>query len=218
MALLSSPRRRRRLLWAVGLVVAIGGFLVLNAVLPSHGGPVRASPNPNSRTPPLSSDDVAEQAAARRSAAVVQPLANRFVDELVQHRNLDDAYQTLSPRTRDHYSLLDWQAGRDLPLRGASGAGGPSVAFAGRTTVGFVAGLSPGILFALRFDKLPVLGWRVAYMHQGHSSTYVTESNYSPAGFVPGSRGETLGTWLILLGGLAGLIAVVALIDRRLSR
>ena len=217
MAYFSSPRRRRRLLWLGALVTVAGGFVLLNALLPSHGGPVRR-PTLDRRAP-APGVSAAEIAAAQRAEAAVQPLANRFVDELVNRRDLDRAYALLAPRTRDHYSLLDWQAGRDLPLTGASGTGGARVAFSGAKTVGLVASYAGGsVLFAVRFDKLPVLGWRVAYMHQGQASSHVTEADFSPAGFAPGSRHETAGTWLILFGGLAGLIVLVALADRRLSR
>jgi hypothetical protein len=216
-SVLSSPRRRRRALWAGAAAVAVGGFLVVNALVPSHGGAVRSSPLET--TGSTLGQSVAEEAAAERSAAAVRPLATRFVDDLAGRHDLDRAYAVLAPRTRDHYSLLDWQAGRDLPLHGAtSSTGGPSLAFAGRSTVGFVAALAPNILFAVRFDKLPVLGWRVAYMHQGEGSSHVDESSFSPAGLAPGAHHETVWTWLILAAGFAALVTVVALADHRLSR
>ncbi len=162
---------------------------------------------------------MAEQRAADRAAAAVRPRAVEFVSDLAGRRRLDRAFALLTPKLREHYSQQDWTSGRDLPLTGADAtSAGATVAFAGRTTVGFVSSLQPNVLFAFRFDKLPVLGWRVAYVHEGHGSSYVTESNFSPAGFAPGSRPNTLGTWLILLGGFAALVAVVALLDRRLSR
>ena len=216
MAFLSSPRRRRQALWIGAALVAVGGVLLLNAALPSHGGPVRTTPLSPQAVP--SGGSASEEAVARRARATVQPLANRFVDELVNRRDLDRAYALLAPKAREHYSLLDWQAGRNLPISGASGTGGASVVFAGGATVGLVASFSGGrVLFAVRFDKLSALGWRVAYMHQGHASSRVTEADYSPAGFAPGSQHETVGTWLILLGGLALLIAVAAIVDRRLG-
>lgn len=215
---MSSPRRRRRLLWASAILIAVGGFLAVNAVLPSHGGAGRLSPTVTAAGVPFTKQDLADEAAARRSEAATQPLANRFVTDLASHTQLDEAFALLAPKTRARYSRLDWVGGRDLPLSGVSGTGGASVAFSGRTTVGFVSSLSPDVLFAVRFDKLPALGWRVAYMHEGHSSTYVTESNYSPAGFAPGSAVNSLATWLILLGGFAALVIVVALADRFLSR
>lgn len=203
------------------MVLAVGGFLLVNALLPSHGGRPRASPleQAQPRSVPMTPADVAEQRAADRAAAEVRPRAVEFVSDLAAHRRLDRAFALLAPKLRERYSQQDWASGRDLPLTGVDAtAAGATVAFAGRTTVGFVSSLQPNVLFAVRFDKLPVLGWRVAYVHEGHGSTYVTESNFSPAGFAPGSQPNTLGTWLILLGGFAALVAVVALADRRLSR
>lgn len=99
------------------------------------------------------------------------------------------------------------------------GAGAPTVVFSGRTTVGFVASASKGNserLYAIRFDKAHGR-WRLAYTHQGIASSRVTQENFAPAGFEPGSRHETAWTWLALGLGLIGLVAVVALVDRRLS-
>jgi hypothetical protein len=76
-------------------------------------------------------------------------------------------------------------------------------------------GQSDGLV-ALRFDKRKT--WLIDYIHQGHASARVDAGNYAPPGFLPGSHTETFGTWLILIGGLAGLIAVVALADWWISR
>jgi len=215
----SSPRRRRRLLWLGAAFLAVLGFLAVDALLPSRGGPVRVSPTETAGTLAFSRSNAAEIAAAARAEAAARPLANQFVDDLAGHRHLDRAFGLLTPKLREHYSQQDWASGRDLPLSGVqSSTGGATVAFSGRSTVGFVASLPPNVLFAVRFDKLPVLGWRVAYVSEGHGSSRISESNFSPAGFAPGSHANTLGTWLILLGGFAALVAVVALLDRRLSK
>ena len=202
------------------LAVAVAGLLLLNALLPSHGGRTRASPlHQATNGVPLSPPDAAEERAAERAAAAARPFATEFVNDLAGRHHLDRAFALLTPKLRERYSQQDWTSGRDLPLTGVDAtSGGASVAFAGRTTVGFVSSLQPNVLFAVRFDKLPVLGWRVAYVHEGHGSTYVSETNFSPAGFAPGSQPNTLGTWLILLGGFVALVAVVAGADRLLSR
>jgi hypothetical protein len=180
MSLLSSPRRRRRLAWAGGLVAVVGLFLAVNAVLPSHGGRIRALPTETSARTSFG-PSTAEVRAAERSAKVVRPLANAYAAKL--------------------------------------GAGAPTVVFSGRTTVGLVASASKGNserLYAIRFDKVHGR-WRVAYTHQGTASSRVDQQNFAPAGFEPGSRRETAWTWLALGLGLIGLVAVVALLDRRLS-
>ena len=116
--------------------------------------------------------------------------------------------------------------GRDLPLSAAPGAAysGADVAFSGRTMVGLVAqlsssgaGQSDNILYAIRFERING-HWLIDYLHHGHSSTYVNETNFSPAGFLPGSHSETAFTWFILGGGVLALVVLVAFIDRRMSR
>lgn len=220
--LLSSHRWRRRLTWAVALVGVAGAFLALNELLPSHGGPVRVSPAPG--RPQAFTTSAAEQRAAAQAAAAVQPLANAFVDEVAHRRDVARAYDRLGPALRKRYSLADWQQGRNLPLSGvAPGTGGASLAFSGRTTVGYVAALPPAaagtsqILFAVRFERTNGR-WLVAYVHQGQASSYVSETNFAPSGFLPGSRHETRWTLLLLGLGLVLLVAVVALVDRRMSR
>lgn len=203
------------MLWLGASVAVVAAILLANALLPSHGPPrvQRAAP-----TGPLFTTDVAERAAAERSANAARPLADRFVDDVLGRHDLDEAWQMLSPKLRERYSLADWREGRGLPLNGApSSQGGASLAFAGARTAGFVVSYATDGLVAMRLDKVGVLGWRIAYLHTGQSSRYVTAANYSPSGFTPGSRRETLATWLVLVGGLVALVAVVALIDRRLG-
>jgi hypothetical protein len=68
------------------------------------------------------------------------------------------------------------------------------------------------VLFAVRFDKTNGR-WLVDYVHQGHGSNYIDDSNYAPAGFLPGSHQETLWTWLALVGGFLGIVAVAAFFE-----
>jgi hypothetical protein len=115
---------------------------------------------------------------------------------------------------------VDWAAGRNLPLpRNALTTPGTTIAFSGATTVGLVAtvpGNSESTLFALRFERRDGR-WLIDYLHRGHGSARIDETNYAPPGFLPGSHVETLWSWLILAGGLVGLILVAALISRGLK-
>ena len=230
MGILSSPRRRRRLAWvalAVGLVGAVFG---VNALLPSHGPSkqVRVAPSAPGfggvPTVPSSFQDEtpAAKRARERAEATVHPLATAFVGDLLRRRHLEQAYALLAPSLRSHYSLADWQQGRDLPLSAnATATPGSTVEFSGAKTVGLVASIAPSsagadsTLFAIRFEKTNGR-WLVDYVHGGHSSTRINETNFSPAGFLPGSHQETLGTWLILAGILLGLILIAALVSRAL--
>ena len=159
----------------------------------------------------------AEERAARRAEVVVRPLARTFVDDLALRRDLPQAYALLGPSLRKHYAFAEWTHGRALPLAATGAGGGVSVAFAGATTVGVVADLDGNRLFAVRFEKTDG-SWLVDYVRQGRSSSYVSSSNFAPSGFLPGSRHETTWTWLALVGGLVGAIAVAVVVERRLSR
>jgi len=165
----------------------------------------------------------AAKRAREKAEATVHPVANAFVGDLLLRRHLLEAYELLAPSLRSHYSLADWQRGTDLPLSAnALATPGSSIAFSGRTTVGLVASIAPSsvgsdsTLFAFRFEKLKGR-WLVDYLHQGHSSSRIDASNYSPPGFLPGSHVETLWTWLILAGGLLGLVLLAALVSRGLG-
>lgn len=236
MSFLASPRRRRRLAWVVLAGGVVGLFLLVNALLPSHGpskqirvaphAPVLGSGRPTT-TSPFGAEDPAAKRARVRAEAVVRPLANAFVGDLLRRRRLADAYALLAPSLRARYSLADWQRGRALPLAAnAYATPGSTIAFSGRTTVGLVASIAPGgtappgsdsTLFAVRFEKTNGR-WRVDYLHRGHSSSRIDAANYAPAGFLPGSHQETLWTWLVLAGGLLAVIGVAGLVDRGLSR
>jgi hypothetical protein len=60
--------------------------------------------------------------------------------------------------------------------------------------------------------------WLIDYLRQGHVSRSISETNFSPPGFSPGSQSTSLSAWLPLLLGFLGLIVLVALVDRGLSR
>jgi hypothetical protein len=226
--LLASPRRRRRLAWVAAAVGVVGLLLVVNALLPSHGGPVKGvqvAPQapvfggPTTTTTLFSGESPAAARARKRAEATVHPLADAFVGDLIHRRQLRAAHSLLAPALRAHYALGDWEAGRNLPIASnALATAGTTVAFSGGTTVGLVASLPGGAdatLVALRFDKTKG-HWLIDYLHSGHSSTRIDETNFAPPGFLPGSHVETVWTWLILVGGLLGLILAAAVVSRAL--
>jgi hypothetical protein len=212
------------------VVGVIGLFLLVNALLPSHGATrkgVRVAPQaptfgaPGPTTAPIFGGETPAEARARKHAeAAVRPLAATFVGDLLLRRNLTAAHALLAPSLRSRYTLTDWAAGRNLPLPHSTlTTPGTTIAFSGATTVGLVAtvaGNSDSTLLALRFERTGGR-WLIDYLHRGHSSARIDETNYAPPGFLPGSHVETLWTWLILAGGLVGLILVVALVSRGLG-
>jgi hypothetical protein len=208
MSLLSSPRRRRRLAWAGGVAAAVAVVVVVALLVPSHGGPPRtAAPRPPvlgggpTTTGAGFGSSRAEERAAERAVRQVRPLANRFVDDLVGGRTADAA-RLASPKL--HVPRLQLEPGP-----------GPSVAFSGASTVGFVASFPPDVLLALRFDNANGR-WLATYLHQGHSSSHVSAADYSPAGFAPGSRHETRWTILALVGGLVLAVGIGVAAERAL--
>jgi hypothetical protein len=207
----------------------IGLLLLVNALLPSHGTTrkgVRVAPQapifgaPTVTTALFGGESPAEARARKRAEVAVRPLAAAFVGDLLLRRNLTAAHALLTPSLRSQYAFVDWAAGRNLPLpRNALTTPGTTIAFSGATTVGLVAtipGNSESTLLALRFERTGGR-WLIDYLHRGHTSVRIDETNYAPPGFLPGSHVETLWTWLILAGGLLGLILVAALISRGLK-
>jgi hypothetical protein len=75
---------------------------------------------------------------------------------------------------------------------------------------------SGSILFAIRLRKASGR-WLIDYLRQGHVSRSVSETNFSPSGFSPGSQSTSLSAWWPLLLGLLGLIVLVALVEFGLS-
>jgi hypothetical protein len=221
-SLLSSPRRRRRLAWLAGVFGVAAVVVAVIALVPGHGGPakgLRVTPRApafgeTTRGPGFVQSESPAAARARQKAEkIVRPLAAEFVDDLLQRRHLPRAYALLSPELRKGYSLHDWQEGRFLPLSATGTWASSAIAFSGATTVGIVSAVGTNVLFAMRFDKTDG-HWLVDYVHEGRGSSFIGPSNYAPAGFLPGSHQETLWTWLALIGGFLGIVAVAVLFER----
>jgi hypothetical protein len=219
MSMLASPRRRRRLAWLAGFLCVLAAVLAVAALVPNHSGPAKGvqvaprAPSFSETTPTFNQpEDPAAERARKRAEAAVRPLAASFVDELLRRRDLARAYALLGPELRRNYSLHDWQQGRLIPISAGGTSAGSVVVFSGATTVGIVSSIGTNGLVATRFDKMNGR-WLVDYVHQGHGSSYVNSTNYSPAGFSPGTHTETLWTWLALIGGFLAIVAVAAFFE-----
>lgn len=76
--LLASPRRRRRLLWAGGLLTAAGVIAIVAVALPSSGPPRQTRTN-EGPLPFTTTSSPAEQAARDRAERDVRSLAHDFL-------------------------------------------------------------------------------------------------------------------------------------------
>ena len=148
------------------------------------------------------------------------------MNDVVSRKKLAQAYALLDPKLRAKYSLSDWQAGSHLPVSldaQKQYSVSTVLSFAGAKTAGFVSAVdeqpqtsSENTLVAVRFTKHNGR-WLVDYVNQGHSSRLVDQSNYAPAGFLPGSHGQSTKDWAILLFGFLAVVAVVVVLDRLLG-
>jgi hypothetical protein len=195
--------------------------VLVAVLLPNHGGP-RVKPGvpsltstgPAATSPDLGFPDAATERARTKAVAAVRPLAARFLNALIRRRDLAFARSLLIPSLRS----------RGLPLTSLPRSTlipGATVAFSGPKLVGlvysFASGNAESILLAVR-EKKANGRWLIDYLRQGHSSRSVSETNFSPSGFAPGSQSTSLTAWLPLLLGLLVLIVLVVLAERGLSR
>jgi hypothetical protein len=200
----------------------VGAIALIGVLLPNHGGPQAAKPGAPSltatepgKTSPLldAYPDAATERARAKAVATVRPLVAQFLTAVVGVRDLALARTLLFPQLRSHGLPLS-SLPRSTPIPGAT------VAFSGPKLVGLVYSFaSPNtdsVLLAVRVKKANGR-WLIDYLRQGHSSRSISETNFSPPGFSPGSQSTSLTAWLPLLLGLVVLIALVVLVERALS-
>jgi hypothetical protein len=198
-----------------------GALVLVASLLPNHGGP-RVKPGvpsltatqPGETSPALGGfPDAATERARTKAVATVRPLAAQFLTALVRRRDLAFARSLLVPPLRSHGLPLS-SLPRSTLIPGAT------VAFSGPKLVGlvyaFASANADSVLLAVRVKKTNGR-WLIDYLRQGHSSRSISETNFSPPGFSPGSQSTSLTAWLPLLLGLVVLIALVVMVERALS-
>lgn len=113
MALLASPRRRRRLAWGLLALAAAATVAILAVLLPRGerlpGGELRPG---GAGTETAVAKPLKVTPAVRREIDVV---VERFVHSAVLREDLDEAWELASPKLRTAVTRARWNAG-DLPV------------------------------------------------------------------------------------------------------
>jgi hypothetical protein len=216
-----SPRRRRRARWLVAVVALAGAIAAVALLDPSSKGRPFVGRPP---TATLFHSTPAPVAATQQAERDARGVAVAFSTAIEKRRALPGAYARLDASLRARYSLADWRAGHGLPLSFAAGDtySAYSIAFADEKDVGIVLAFAHGSgsaakLVALRVQKHG-RRWLLAYVGQGHASSLVSEANFAPHGFYPGSTPMSTSSWLPLVLALLLLVGVAAFVERRLAR
>ena len=226
MPALSSPRTRRRLFWLAGIVAVPRDRRGRHRAAAEPGWVRRAHVRPLGAGEPLRHDHRPERTATGRGrrrcpgSREGRPTAGG----VVHGRRRPPEEPRAGARTARSRScgrstqLSDWQAGDHLPVSVDSQKQysiSTVLSFAGASSAGFVSAVdeeprvSPeSTLVAVRFAKQRGR-WLVDYISQGHSSRLVDQSNYAPAGFLPGSHAQSTKDWAILILGFLAVVAIV---------
>ena len=227
-SILASPRRRRRLI-RLGIMAGVVVVLALVVVILPHQngepGPVGGF---SGGTPQLAEDAVPDPATERaRSAAEakMRPRAALFLTDIVSRTQLSRAYDELAPTLRKKYDRQAWLEGDGLPFGRQAGGYhfGSTVAYSGPNVVGFVLSYQPADdtarshLYAIRYSHRNGQ-WGVDYAKEGESSTYISDQEYAPKGFLPGSATTSIWWWLTIPLGFIVVIGLIAVVDHRLGR
>jgi hypothetical protein len=116
--LFASPRRRRRLLWAVAVLGVLGGALALALVFPNTGDDSGAgSPAGKAEAPPEPPEEpepaTVQLTPAARAAAL--KTAGDFIKTAVLRQRVDASWQLTAPSLRAGYTRKQWRTG-DIPV------------------------------------------------------------------------------------------------------
>jgi hypothetical protein len=112
-SLFSSPRRRRRLAWAVGLCVLAVAVVVAAKALPE---PNELPPETFSNRPAANNHfDEKLIKVSRRDRAAIDATLDRFVPAAVARKRPADAYAVSTPNLRSQATSRQWRVG-DIPV------------------------------------------------------------------------------------------------------
>jgi len=218
---LSSPRQRRRLLYAGVALAVVAAFAAAAVVLPSghrHESALRPGPDTAPAPKPLHLT-----AADRRS---IDGLLARYVPAALGRRDLDTAYELSTPALRQGMSLAEWRRGSIpvFPYRAMfSGRHSWKPAFAFDNEVNFDLLLQPARdeklgPISFTFDLRHIGGrWLVdsvfpaaVFTKPGHGARITAQADFGAADATgAGSESRLDATWLIVPGILLALVVLV---------
>jgi hypothetical protein len=111
--LLSSPRRRRRLVWTVALA-GVFGAVVLSMVIFTGPGPI--DDNPSARGPGwLPPDEPQPVKPTHARVAEGLQVARQFIATAVARRHVEQSWSLVTPSLRDGYTRAEWARG-EIPI------------------------------------------------------------------------------------------------------
>jgi hypothetical protein len=113
-ALLSSPRRRRRLIW-LALVVIVGGVTAALIAFDRNSAPSIATPMTKGK-PQVPAPQPKNVKFTKREALEVLPVAQRFVFDAVARHNMHAAWDISAPELKADTSRADWDRGENTEV------------------------------------------------------------------------------------------------------
>jgi hypothetical protein len=220
---LSSPRRRRRILWTAGIVIALVAIVAAIDLLPTHSAAVEQEPTvaatPTTEQPVQATGEPRTVKPPRKE---LNALLDAFVPAVIARRNLAAGWNLVTADARG--SRRDWMRGI-TPFQ-SFGARieqyhGWTVNYSYPGDVGFDLFVAPAnpknISMAFRGEAKKVgAKWRIAVFYPqatfqpvGKKAAVFADTDLQPQGTsAAAASGRLSAAWLLLPGGVVALLIV----------
>jgi hypothetical protein len=224
---LSSPRQRRRLLWATGIVAAIVAVVVAIDLLPTHSAAIEQQ-EPTVAAAPTTQQPVqatGEPRTVKPPRKELNALLDAFVPAVIAGKNLAKGWELVTPDARG--SRRDWMRGDTQFQRFDARIEqyhGWTVNYSYPGDVGFDLFVAPrdpkNISMAFRGEAKKVGGkWRVAVFYPqatfqpaGKRAAVFADTDLQPQGTsAAAASGRLSAAWLLLPGAVIVVAIVGAL-------
>jgi hypothetical protein len=111
-SILTSPRRRRRIVWSASLLTVFSAVVLAMVAIPGPSDDLSAPSRGPGWVPPDQPDAVAP--SEKRIAAGLE-VARRFLQTAVARRHVGDSWSLVSPSLRQGYTRAQWSTG-EIPI------------------------------------------------------------------------------------------------------